>query len=152
MNQPINVADYERLAEERLEPGPHAYFAGGAGDERTLRANLEAFRRWELRPRVLVDVSGCSAAVTVLGTEVSMPVLVAPVAFQRLAHPDGQPRASQVDQYEGACGPPPQPGTSRHLRSINHIEHYGSERSKLLRTRPRGLNSSQWVLTKERPH
>ena len=88
--EPINVADYERLAGEALEPGPHAYFAGGAGDERTLRDNVEAFGRWRLRPRVLVDVSAVRAATTVLGTEVSMPVLVAPVAFQRLAHPDGE--------------------------------------------------------------
>jgi isopentenyl diphosphate isomerase/L-lactate dehydrogenase-like FMN-dependent dehydrogenase len=87
---PINVADYERLATERLEPGPHAYFAGGAGDERTLRANVEAYGRYRLRPRVLVDVSNVSSSTTVLGTEVSMPVLVAPVAFQRLAHPDGE--------------------------------------------------------------
>jgi isopentenyl diphosphate isomerase/L-lactate dehydrogenase-like FMN-dependent dehydrogenase len=88
--EPINVADYERLAAERLEPGPHAYFAGGAADERTLRANVAAFGRYNLRPRVLVDVSAVSTAATVLGTEVSMPVLVAPVAFQRLAHPDGE--------------------------------------------------------------
>ncbi|MGH2951341.1 MAG: alpha-hydroxy acid oxidase [Solirubrobacterales bacterium] len=88
--KPINVADYERLAAERLEPGTHAYFAGGAGDERTLRDNVEAFGRWRLRPRVLVDVSGVSAATTVLGAEVSMPLLVAPVAFQRLIDPDGE--------------------------------------------------------------
>ncbi len=88
--EPINLADYERLAAETLEPGPLAYFAGGAGDEHTLRANVEAFRSYRLRPRVLVDVSEVSTAATVLGTEVSMPVLVAPVAFQRLAHPDGE--------------------------------------------------------------
>ena len=87
---PINLADYELLASERLEPGPHAYFAGGAGDERTLRANVDAYRRYRLRPRVLVDVSNVSTATRVLGTEVAMPVLVAPVAFQRLAHPDGE--------------------------------------------------------------
>jgi 4-hydroxymandelate oxidase len=89
-NQPINVADYERLAAERLDPGVHGYFAGGAGDERTLRDNVEAFRRWQLRPRVLVDVSTVSAATTVLGMELGMPLLVAPVAFQKLAHPDGE--------------------------------------------------------------
>jgi isopentenyl diphosphate isomerase/L-lactate dehydrogenase-like FMN-dependent dehydrogenase len=90
MDQPVNVSDYERLAEAALEPGAHGYFAGGAGDERTLRENVAAFGRWRLRPRVLVDVSAVSAATSVLGTEVSMPVLVAPTAFQRLAHPDGE--------------------------------------------------------------
>ena len=60
--EPINVADYERLAAEVLDAGPHGYFAGGAADERTLRENVEAFRRWRLRPRVLVDVAEVSTA------------------------------------------------------------------------------------------
>lgn len=88
--EPINVADYERLAAERLEPGVHGYFAGGAGDERTLRDNVAAFERWRLRPRMLVDVGEVSGRTAVLGAEVAMPALVAPVAFQRLAHPDGE--------------------------------------------------------------
>ncbi len=88
--EPINVADYERLAAERLDPGVHGYFAGGAGDERTLRENVAAFGRFTLHPRVLVDVGCVSTATTVLGAEVSMPVLVAPVAFQRLVDPDGE--------------------------------------------------------------
>ena len=88
--EPLNVWDYEQLAAGRLEPGAHGYYAGGAGDERTLRGNVEAFRRWYLRPRMLVDVDACTTATTVLGQEVSLPVLVAPVAFQRVAHPDGE--------------------------------------------------------------
>ncbi len=88
--EPVNVADYERLAAERLDPGVHGYFAGGAGDERTLRDNLAAFTRRRLRPRTLVDVSEVSTRATVLGAEVSMPLLVAPVAFQRLVDPDGE--------------------------------------------------------------
>lgn len=86
----VNVADYERLAAARLEPGVLAYFAGGAGDEQTLRENVAAFERLRLRPRVLVDVAATSAATTVLGTPVSMPVLVAPTAIQCAAHPDGE--------------------------------------------------------------
>ena len=86
----INVADFEEAARERLDPGAYGYFAGGAGDEHTLRANVAAFARWELRPRVLIDVSEVSTAVTVLGTELSMPLLAAPTAFQRLAEPDGE--------------------------------------------------------------
>jgi isopentenyl diphosphate isomerase/L-lactate dehydrogenase-like FMN-dependent dehydrogenase len=73
-----------------LDPGAFGYFAGGAGDELTLRDNVGAFSRWRLRPRVLVDVGGVTTATTVLGREVSMPLLVAPTAFQRLAHPDGE--------------------------------------------------------------
>jgi isopentenyl diphosphate isomerase/L-lactate dehydrogenase-like FMN-dependent dehydrogenase len=86
----INVADFEAFARERLDPGVYDYIAGGAGDEHTLRENRAAFERWELRPRVLVDISGVSTATTVLGTEVALPVLVAPTAFQRLAHPEGE--------------------------------------------------------------
>jgi isopentenyl diphosphate isomerase/L-lactate dehydrogenase-like FMN-dependent dehydrogenase len=86
----LNVWDYEAAAAEQLEPGAHGYYAGGAGDELTLRDNVAAFQRWQLRPRALVDVETCTTATTVLGQEVSMPLLVAPVAFQRVAHPDGE--------------------------------------------------------------
>ena len=88
--EPLNVWDYEALARERLAPGPYGYYAGGAADELTLLDNVEAFRRWQLRPRALVDVEACTTATTVLGQEISMPLLVAPVAFQRVAHPDGE--------------------------------------------------------------
>ncbi len=88
---PVCLRDLEALVAERLDAGPLGYFAGGAGDERTLADNEAAFARRQLLPRVLVDVSAVSTATTVLGTEVSMPVLVAPVALQRMAHPDGEP-------------------------------------------------------------
>jgi isopentenyl diphosphate isomerase/L-lactate dehydrogenase-like FMN-dependent dehydrogenase len=90
VSEPVNVAEYEARAAELLEPGAHGYFAGGAGDERTLRDNAEAYRRWRLRPRVLVDVGSVDTKTTVLGREISMPVIVAPVALQRLAHADGE--------------------------------------------------------------
>jgi isopentenyl diphosphate isomerase/L-lactate dehydrogenase-like FMN-dependent dehydrogenase len=86
----VNVWDYERLAEAKLDAKAHAYFAGGSGDEVTLRENLAAFERRKLRPRVLVDVRSVSTATTVLGTEVALPVLIAPLALQRMAHPDGE--------------------------------------------------------------
>jgi 4-hydroxymandelate oxidase len=86
----INVDDFEEAARARLDPGPYGYMAGGAGDECTLRANAAAFEGWQLRPRVLVDVDAVSTVTTVLGTDVSMPLLVAPTAFQRLADPDGE--------------------------------------------------------------
>jgi 4-hydroxymandelate oxidase len=85
----LSIADYERIAEERVEPGPWAYLAGGSGDEWTLRENRAAFARWTFRPRVLCDVSEVSTATTVLGTPISLPVVVAPVAYQQLYHPDG---------------------------------------------------------------
>src|SRR5262249_61610173 len=94
--QLINVHDYEAAAAELLDPGRLGYFAGGAADEWTLRDNVAAYRRYALRPRVLVDVGSCTTATTVLGHEVSMPLLVAPVAFQRLVHPDGEPATARA--------------------------------------------------------
>ena len=90
MTEPICVADFERLAETRLDPGAFGYYAGGAGDERALAGNVAAWARLRLRPRVLVDVAEVTTGTTVLGTPVSMPLLVAPTAIQKLAHPDGE--------------------------------------------------------------
>src|SRR3954453_20194171 len=86
----INVADFERVASERLDAGTLGYFSGGAGDEITLRDNVAAWKPGQLRPRVLVAVSSTSTATNVAGIDVSMPILVAPVAFQRLVHAEGE--------------------------------------------------------------
>ena len=86
----INVADAEREGQEKLERGPRDYFAGGAGDEVTLRENVAAWGHWRLRPRVLNDVREVSTAAEVLGKPVAAPVLVAPVAYQRMAHPEAE--------------------------------------------------------------
>lgn len=99
--EPVNVWDYERLAEEKLDAGAFDYYAGGAGDEWTLRENVAAFRRWVLRPRVLVDVGSVTTTTTVLGAEVSMPILVAPTAFHRLAHPDGELATARAAEAAG---------------------------------------------------
>jgi len=90
VGEPINVYDYEALAASKLSSGAYAFYAGGANDELTLRDNVEAFRRWQLRPRVLRDVADPSTSVVVLGEEIALPVLVAPMAYQRTAHPDGE--------------------------------------------------------------
>jgi isopentenyl diphosphate isomerase/L-lactate dehydrogenase-like FMN-dependent dehydrogenase len=97
----LNVWDYERMFEETLDAGAFGYFTGGADDEVTLRDNVAAFRRWRLRPRMLVDVSASSAQTTVLGTPISMPLIVAPTAFQRLAHPDGEPATARAAAAAG---------------------------------------------------
>ena len=90
VDQLLTVDDAERRAEEVVAPDAWSYIAGGAGDERTLRWNREAFSKFRLRPRVLVDVSSVSTETTVLGTPVSMPVLVAPMAFHQIAHEEGE--------------------------------------------------------------
>ena len=86
----ITLTDVEGLAAERIDPHWLEYFAGGAGDERTLRANLEAFRRRQLRQRVLCGIEHASTAATVLGHELAAPIVVAPVAYQQMAHPEGE--------------------------------------------------------------
>jgi 4-hydroxymandelate oxidase len=85
-----SLDEYAARARDALPPAVCDFFAGGAGAERTLLDNHEAFGRWVLRPRVLVDVSDRDISTTVLGTPVRLPVLVAPMSMQRMAHPDGE--------------------------------------------------------------
>jgi 4-hydroxymandelate oxidase len=101
MEMLLSVWDYERTAEQKLDEASFGYFAGGAGDEHAVRANVAAFDRWRLRPRVLVDVGEVTTATTVLGEELSMPVIAAPVAYQRMAHADGE---LAVARATGAVG------------------------------------------------
>jgi 4-hydroxymandelate oxidase len=99
--EPCNVSEYELLAQQLLDEGAYHYFAGGSGDELTLRENVEAYARLRLRPRVLAGVEQVDTATTVLGTPVSMPLLVAPVAYQRMAHPDGEPGTARAARDAG---------------------------------------------------
>ncbi|HVE69111.1 MAG TPA: alpha-hydroxy acid oxidase [Solirubrobacteraceae bacterium] len=92
---PVTLADFEAAAAERLAPGPHDYYAGGAADELTLRENSAAWRRIGVRPRVLVDVSQRDLRTTVLGREHPHPIFVAPTAFHRMAHPEGEPATAR---------------------------------------------------------
>jgi 4-hydroxymandelate oxidase len=85
-----NLLELEDLARAKVPRPAFDYIAGGAEDEVSLRRNREAYGRWALRPRVLIDVSSCNTSTTVLGQRVSMPILVAPTAFHGLVHPDGE--------------------------------------------------------------
>ena len=96
-----NLDDYERAARWRLPADVYDYYAGGAEDERTLRWNRAAFGRFMLRQRVLIDVSRVDASVTLLGERVTMPVLLAPAAFQRLAHADGEIATARAARSAG---------------------------------------------------
>src|SRR3954469_16114333 len=86
----LTIGDYRRAAEGKLSPMAWRYFRSGADGEETLRENVRAFRRWQIWPRVLVDVSERDLSTTVLGAATSMPVLIAPTAYHKLAHPDGE--------------------------------------------------------------
>jgi 4-hydroxymandelate oxidase len=88
--QTLSLRELEGEARRLLDPAIYDYFAGGADDEITLRANESAFARIGLVPRVLSGVGKPELAVTLLDCHVSMPILIAPTAFHRLAHPDGE--------------------------------------------------------------
>ena len=87
---PINLEEFELLAAQNLDKQSYDYFRGGANDEVTLRANVAAFQKIQLLPNVLVDVSKRDQSVTVLGEKLTMPILIAPSAFHRLASPEGE--------------------------------------------------------------
>ncbi|HEY2438688.1 MAG TPA: alpha-hydroxy acid oxidase [Solirubrobacteraceae bacterium] len=86
----LSLADYERAAGQAVSRDALGYIQGGAGDEITLADNIAAWSRLALRPRMLVGAGSCDPAVTLLGVRRPHPVIVAPTAFQRLAHPDGE--------------------------------------------------------------
>ncbi len=86
----ISIADYERAAAEVLGAAAHSYLAGGATDETTLRDNPAAWGRLAIRPRMLVGVGRRDLSVELLGRRRAHPLLIAPTAFQRLAHVEGE--------------------------------------------------------------
>lgn len=85
-----SLSDYAPLARERMDPAVWAYVAGGAGDETTLAENEAAFARLTLRKRVLADLAGGGTATRLFGCPLAAPILVAPMAYQTLFHPDGE--------------------------------------------------------------
>jgi 4-hydroxymandelate oxidase len=93
---PLNVLDFEAIAQARLDPAAWDYYAGGADAEWTVAENRRAFDRLALRPRVLVGVDRVETATTVLGHRLALPVLLAPTAFNRLGHPDGEVAAARA--------------------------------------------------------
>jgi 4-hydroxymandelate oxidase len=82
----LEMSELAQVAKDKLDPATYAYFASGADEEQTLADNAAAWRALRLRPRCLVGVSRRSLATTLLGQPVQMPVVVAPMAFQGLAH------------------------------------------------------------------
>ena len=86
----LNLHELEALAKTKLPQLAWDYYSSGADDERCIRRNVEAYEHVLLHYRVLVDVAQRSLATTVLGERIAMPIAVAPTAFHRLAHPDGE--------------------------------------------------------------
>ena len=84
------VLDFEPVARQTMSQMAYDYVAGGAGDEITLRDNIQAFDRLRLHPRVLTDVSQIDTKTTILGQSLDFPILLAPTAYHRLVHPEGE--------------------------------------------------------------
>ena len=86
----VSLADHERHAQAKLDPAAWAYLFGAAADELTHQRNLSAWQDLELLPRVLAPLAGGSTRVELLGRTLAHPVLIAPMAYQRLAHANGE--------------------------------------------------------------
>ena len=93
---PVGAAEWEELARDSLDPGPFGYIAGGAGNESTMRANLEAFERRRLRPRMLSGNAERDVSVEVLGTASPVPFFLAPIGVLSIAHPEGELAAARA--------------------------------------------------------
>jgi len=93
---PTDPAAMEEYARERVEPGPFWYAAGAAGAGATYRANLAAFDRWRIVPRMLAGATDRSAATTLFGRPLPAPVITAPIGVQGIMHPDGELAVARV--------------------------------------------------------
>lgn len=101
-NPTVNLRDFEALARARLDAPAWAYLAGGAADESTLADNAAAWQRLRLHPRVLRSLAGGHTRSTLLGRTLAHPILLAPVAYQRLFHPDGERASALAAAMQGA--------------------------------------------------
>lgn len=98
----LNLREFEAAARDRLDPAHADYFAGGAGDELTLRANEEAFARLRLLPRVLRGGGKQDLSVTLLNSRAALPIFLSPTAFHKLAHPEGEAATARAAAAAGA--------------------------------------------------
>lgn len=87
---PVCLADYEALALEQLDPVNAAYLFSAAGDELTTKWNSEAFNKVTLVPRILKNISGGNTQLELLGQKLTHPIIIAPMAFQKLAHTEAE--------------------------------------------------------------
>jgi isopentenyl diphosphate isomerase/L-lactate dehydrogenase-like FMN-dependent dehydrogenase len=101
----LTLADYEIEASRLLAPGVASFLAEGAGRSRAVHRNLEAFDRMLLAPHRFIDVERVSTATSVLGREVSCPVLIAPTGLQQLVHSDGELATARAAARVGTVAP-----------------------------------------------
>ncbi len=121
---PISITELEERAVVAMEPRIANYVGAGAGDEETMRANREAFRRRRIVPRMLRDVSRRDLSTTVLGTEMPAPLLLAPIGVQQGLHPDGELATARA---AAALGVPMIASTASHHPLEEIVEAGGPE-------------------------
>jgi lactate 2-monooxygenase len=98
---PVSAAELQQRAREAMTPEAYGYVAGGAGAEQTMRANLEAFERRRIVPRMLRDVSARDLSTTVLGTAMGAPLMLAPVGVQSIVHPEAELASARAAAARG---------------------------------------------------
>ncbi len=118
------IEDLRRIARRRLPRGVFDYIDGGAEDERTMKANAQAFRDLTFSPRVLRDVSQVDTSSTLLGRPLSVPLVLAPTGFTRIAHPDGELAVARAARRAGV----PYALSTLGTRSIEEVAAVGSDR------------------------
>src|SRR5690349_21398836 len=121
---PVTADDWERAAEVKLDAGPFGYIAGGAGAEETMRANLEAFRSWRLRPRMLSGNQVRDLSVEVLGMRSPAPFLLAPVGVLSIAHQEAEVGVARASASSGI----PMVLSSAATNSIEEVAEAGAPR------------------------
>jgi len=123
MVQPVNLFDYEALAQKHMPPPCWDFYQGGSDDELTLRANRSGFEQLRLHPRVLVDVSTRDLRTSVQGIPVSMPILIAPTAAHGLAHADAECATARAAGEAGTL----MVASTESTRSLEEIAHAAQE-------------------------
>ncbi|HVV59770.1 MAG TPA: alpha-hydroxy-acid oxidizing protein [Gaiellaceae bacterium] len=121
---PVDADDWERAAEEKLDPGAFGYIAGGAGGESTMDANLEAFDGWRIRPRMLTGNVQRDQSVEVLGMRSAAPFFLAPVGVLSIAHEEAELGAARAAAAAGV----PFTLSSAATHSIEQVAEAGGPR------------------------
>ncbi len=129
-NQYINLMDYEKQAQKILPKDIWAYFNGGAADELTAHSNLKAWANIQLNPRVLKNFKGAHTHSMLLGKRCPYPIFSAPMAYQRLAHPEGESALATAAAAQGV-GVTVSTQTSTPLQEIAKIVLNEAERGPL---------------------
>jgi len=121
---PVASEDWERAAAEKLDAGAFGYIAGGAGAESTMRANLDAFQQWRIRPRMLAGNAARDLSVDVLGLHSPAPFLLAPIGVLSIAHEDAEVAVGKAAASSGV----PMVLSSAATHSIEQVAETGAPR------------------------